>query len=453
MASVLQLTDGTTTVNFLTGNAYLREGGWETQGHSGELVWETFELASGATDANIRTVQAQIDELIQQARDYATDINENVPVVLQWQSDGESAKQALIYDGATEVLSGNRISPLLGVNGAFLRVALQRDDWEATSGTNTSTTGLSSLGGTWSIGNAAGSAHQRISKFKVGTSYGGISIGKVWAGIRPTRNGTAGFISKWDCDQGTPISGDTLTYSGDTGGGGTSVTGMRTTFSTATLAQRFSVRWNQIQTSSNWDDLVGTYLVLGRLRLESATDEIRIQLRHGWSWQSLYADIVGDTFLSAIDNSNLTNYNLVELGTVSIPPTGNRDSAATTSGSIKYYSLQLYAEKVSSSAALRVNCFVLIPTEHMVACEGAVIDTTNSGEVEWYTGADGYQYGINSNSSEFWGNCQISIDPTWYYPKDGGLLVIAAQPSSLHWYAATVNTNITLYPRYHTFRV
>src|SRR4030066_285788 len=102
MAQTLQLTDGTTTIDLIGGDLQLERGGWSTSTSRDGRIWETFRLSSNAADADIRETQIDIDILIETARRFDGNILESTPVYLEFRSDGELQKRAVVYDGETE---------------------------------------------------------------------------------------------------------------------------------------------------------------------------------------------------------------------------------------------------------------------------------------------------------------------------------------------------------------
>ena len=218
MTQVLQITDGTTSIDFLTGYLQARVMGWSTT-TSNELVWETIDLVAAATPANIRTAKKTLDTLSWLALEYKNNRQHATPVLFKWQSEGESAKSALVYQIESEILSeAEATSPLLyPVNGVFLRVAILRhQNYESVSGDVTdSEDALSMTGGIWDIGTVIGSSQMgtnegRIKSLQVATVTAGIAIQRMWFGIRPYYKGTSSFIALWQAEDGSAGSGVTV---------------------------------------------------------------------------------------------------------------------------------------------------------------------------------------------------------------------------------------------------
>jgi len=333
------------------------------------------------------------------------------------------------------------------VGGMRLTIAIERDKaWEEPGKYILSSAGVDDIGGTWVIGSDIGSMGQRIAKFKMEPT--GFSQAKYWAGIRDIRNGTTGFISKWEAEDGSLGTDASLAAdaTASPGAGNSKVNIDFTTF--ATMRNRLSIRWSQIQTVGNWDDIIGSYLLLGRLKLDADTTEIAIQIQHGWTQLGGTGTIVGTTFLSGVDDSSLVNWNFIELGSINIPPTGNRENTITSSDDIKNYVIQLWSERISGSGELDIDCFVLIPNEHLFVAKSPV-DINNS--VDAFTGPDGYQYALGKDGTTY-GNLDFHFTD-WFYSIGGGIMVIAVQQTTRSVNLTdTADLTIELYPRWKTFR-
>ena len=176
-----------------------------------------------------------------------------------------------------------------------------------------------------------------------------IAKSKVWAGIRAQRNGNTGFIPKWEAEHGTNAT-DASDIADANASNGTAVA---VTFATATdMTKRLSVLWSNIATA-NYDHISGKYLVLGRMRLSAGTVEVATELRHGWIGAAGLESSLGVSFVSAVTEAGMVNYNLVPLGMADIPPTGDRDSVASgdggTNSALRSYGLSLYAERLSGA--------------------------------------------------------------------------------------------------------
>jgi hypothetical protein len=246
----------------------------------------------------------------------------------------------------------------------------------------------------------------------------------------------------WEAEAGTNVTDATDTADGTARGSSK----VRISFATNdTLAARFSLSWSQVA-SSNFDDLIGEYLVLARMKVDAVGTEVNVQLRDGWG-NADESGIVGGVYISG-----QTNWQMYELGHVIIPPTGNRDASASTSDVIKYYRLNLWAERISASGNLDVDCFVLIPSEHFFYVDKCSLGGT-TGDLIIFTGPDGYQFIVQVGSGSVWQNVRYSLN-NWKYPLGGGLLVVCYDlTSGGSTLTGTVTMAASIYTRYETFKV
>lgn len=444
MTQILQITNGTTTLNLLSGALQLEDAGWFTDTGGSGAVLETFRMSSDDTDANIRAFLADFDELMEQAENYRNDATESVAVWLKVQSEGESAaRQALIYFGSHTEDTSEFDSPLLGTGTAQVVLYVHRHRlWEATSADSDSESTVNSLGGSYVLGHGAmGTAPGRISLFRVISSEV-TTHNKVWVGIKPTGLGTTGFNAVWEAEDGTNYT-DASDSADATASGGSKVTISYATG--AGLNKRFTLRLSNVA-AGNYTSFIGQYLVLGRVKLSSATTKVYIQLNSGWAGAN-DGPLVGDTFLDATVDSNLTNWNLIELGVCNIPQSGNR--AATFSSTVQDHFFQVFSSRESASGSLDFDCFVLIPAKHLYKAEGATI-TTGTNNLTHYTFPDDSQVSVGVATGI---NTNVAGMPSagWVYPIDGGLLIYASQPDSQHVLGDEVAISTQVYARYKSY--
>ena len=471
MAQLLQLyyndgglvEPGAITVNLLDGVFSLADGGWETE-DADEPVWETFLLLVKGTDAQIRTEQKNLDKLIEYARQFTLDDLLAFPVSLEVQSEGESKKVCYILDGEVSYEADDSITPLLGANlaggdtGQIVVLTLLRTPaWEVPDGSGTFlyTDNISTSGGTWTpAGSAAGTLDQRIAKFVISDDVTPIyEHNKFWIGWRRPRYGLTNFQSTFEAETGD--AGTDWTGSADVGASN----GWKATidFSTvATLALRAQFRLSQM--SSNTKEMIGKYLILGRVKLDAGTTEVRLQLRQGFlHYSTVDYEVIGDSYLSAVSNPNLTNWNVVELGFIKVPNVGNRGERTTYKSGTDYYGFELQAERLSGSGSIDIDCFYFIPTDHFVILDKVKV-SSDAGETHVYTSELNEQYaigaGYNVGSQAFDHMYSINYQiGNWFYPAMGGKMVIVGQQTAQHELGKTVDIQMTVFPRFKSFRV
>jgi hypothetical protein len=438
MAQYLQISDGTTTVDLLAGNLKLSADGWRTT-TSKEKVWEIIELVSNATDANIRTTKDEIDELAEQARQYLLNPLIADPVWFLWRSEGESAKEALVFDIESEILAHDPLSsPLLGSNVVVLRLAIQRHpEYENSVATYTSSSGVSADGGKWTIGNAAGTSPERMANFIVGTSDAAYIHQKIWLGIRPLYEGVGSFVALWEAEDGSTGSGVTAPADGTASGGNKLLCDLTVT---ANDGLKSNITIGDI-VGSNYNDFIGKYHVLARMKVASAATKVLVELAQYWSGSHSYQ---GTTFIEGE-----TSWKLYSLGTVSFPPTGDKENVGSASASFQNCGFSIYANSTDDTGSLSIDCYYLIPAEHSLTILGAAVDS--STDLNLLTSPEDQVWGLG-DSTQAQGGLQIAPH-NWRYPVGGGLLVAVASSDSAHVLSKTLDLEVYLYPRWKTFRV
>ncbi len=437
MAQALSVTDGTTTVNLLAGNLKLTAAGWRTK-TSKKKVWEKIELVSEASDANIRAAKDDLDELAQATRDYHRNEKNADAVYFKWQSDGESDKQALVYDIESEIIANDPMSsPLLGSDVVVLRIAIQRHpDYETTSATNDTSAGVSADGGTWAVGNAVGTTPQRISEFIIDTSDAAYAHQQIYVGIRPLYEGVGSFVALWEAEDGAM--GSSKSADGTASGTGDNRVNCDLT-STANDGYRGIITIDDV-VGSNYNHFIGKYHILARMKVASGATNVLVELAQVWKGSHSYH---GTTFIEGV-----TDWTLFSLGTVSFPPGGDRGNIASDHADFAECGFSIFANSVDDTGTLYLDCFYLVPAEHTLTILGTKIDTTDPLTI--YTDPDDQIWGLGESTLSQGG---LQISPSnWRYPVGGGLMVVVAQADSAHLLSKTLDLSIDLVPRWKTFR-
>lgn len=444
MAQVLKLTDLDTEIDLLNGDFKLLDEGFTLETGRG-YIWQNIDLGSTATDVTVRTTQIRIDQLIEKARSWNPDTDdydpvESDPVWLYYQSEGENPKRALVVDGETEIPgSQSKMGPLLGEDAVALRIVLKRKaEAENVIPANPSKATVSSLGGTWEIGSPSGSKDQRIAKLQVDTQTAAFSHQQIWFGIRPYYKGISSFNPLWEAEDGSLASnGGTIDADASASGGSRVTTDLS---QTANGGLRGQITIGQIA-GSNYDHFVGKYLVLGRMKLSDGTTQVAVEMRSYWQGSHSSAGLV------YIDGT--TAWTLIPLGVVMFPPTGNRNSIGSSSTAFQNLGFSIYATRVSGAGNLYMDCFVLIPAEHIVTIRGSRV-TVDPITLYLYTDLDDHQWALGESTLSQ-GGLQPSFE-SWDYPYGGGLLVAASQADTGHNLTATLDLDMEIYPRWKTFR-
>ena len=455
----------TTTIDLLGGTLQLRENGWETtDNEDGEnSIFETIDLLSTAGDAAILTAKANLDEILEIAKQYTKNNLRSDPVWLYFQAEGEAAKRALVKSGRSVLTTEGCLGPLLGTDRTILRVVIERVPyWENEDSLMTIKTNLHNLGDWASIGHDLGTLPQRIQQLKVTSDETGVStdINRVWIGIRPTYKSSGGFTATWECELGW-ITGGTATASGTASGGYyiNNIIADGPLDNPTLMISRLHLPLGNIVTDyDDYESYIGRYIVLLRCKINAASDEIALQLHHGWGrYFTPGTEIAGSAFLTG---SAYTDWQLVELGEIEIPPTGNRDNFATTGDRLLSYALNLHAQRVSVAGNLDVDCFVLIPSEHLVTANGASLSGTGDvGPLYFVTEPQNNQYAVcsigNTTHAGVLTPNMENVEFTfhdWFYPVQGGIVVVAGQATNSSNLNVDLDLEFTLIPRWRTYR-
>ena len=451
----------TTTIDLLGGTLQLRENGWETVDNKWEeTIFETIDLLADSTDATILTAKATLDEIFEIAEQYASNNLRSDPVWLYFQADGEAAKRALVLSGSSVLTTEGCLGPLLGMDRTILRVVIERVPyWENEDTLVTIKNNLNVLGDWAAIGHDLGTLPQRIQQLKVSSNETGVGnvIQQVWIGIRPYYKASSGFNALWECELGT-FTGTPAASANASGTGNNYINDIIT--SNYTLMQsRGNISIYQVATDyDDYEAFIGKYHVLLRCRINSLTDEIAVQLHHGWGSSTTAADeVAGSAFLTG---SPYTGWYLVDLGEIEIPPTGNRDNFASNSDRIANYRLNLYAQRISADGNLDIDCFILIPSEHMVTANGVILSGSQSvGPLYFLTEPQNSQYavceqGVSTHAGIPIPN-MVNVDYSfhnWFYPVQGGIVVVAGQSLTGSGEDTDLDLEFTLVPRWRTYR-
>ena len=451
MTQVLSLYTGSTLIlNMLTGDARVRSAGWSPQigGMEDGTVWDTFDLVGKAANntAYLDALYA-IQKFCTDAREYRLNSSREDPCWLHYQAEGGVEVRALVYDGNVEVPGSSKYGALLNNAGAGVaRLALQRSAWfEATSSTTVTNGSLSAFAGMWTPTVTAGNLPGRIKSLKV-SGYAGTTLDDLWVGVKPTYEGTGSFNALWQAESGT-LGADTTTAADATASGGNRITISFAT--TPTMAERLRISVSQIL-GSNYTHMIGSYLVLARMKTTAGVGRdtpFLIRTYQGLLGGTL--EWTGELAYYTPPGAVYTNWSLFELGYFTVPSTGYRfsegGSAALWCSSSTFY---IYAQRLSGSASLYIDCLILIPIEPLLTVKTCGLNAA-ADYAQFHASAIGdtttvvYDSATTSYSLREHG---AGLQPLW--PVDGGILVYAAQAtynSTLGHFGAL---EIIYYPRY-----
>ena len=482
MAISLELTDGTTTTSLLSGVLQLAHGSWQTHSAPPEgeykmarwggqfdfkrhaQITESWDLNAFGTASQIRTAIYTLEQLLEKALQFHMYDQTLAPVWLKWASEGETARQCLVYGGNITYNSTQARSPFLETEGLSLRLSITRHPfWEGTSYTQyDGVANLSALGGMVAVTNIAASAPARIAQFAAGGVDGKGTIKQFWAGIRPTYGGATYFNPLLEAepgDAGTDAvfrndSDDASVYAGTA-----PLSKLRVTYVATDLKKRWSSTiGDHVASYNNTYHMQGNYLVLGRFKVSAGTSGI--QLRYG-------AESAPDT--TFVQNEMVyvenTSWMLVPLGKLSVPAVKPRNTFGTSYAGNEHNAmcsateLQIWAEQVDGTGTyLDFDCLILIPSDHMISAS----DVHISYDVIGMVGDDAWAYVITHPddtltsvsevpSSHIIGPAGTFESVDWYAPVGGGTLVFAGQRAASSVSTDAVAHYIRLVPRYQSY--
>jgi len=463
MAVVLRLANvgQTTTVDLRSGILELVDRSWRTRTAPVEgqyrhtpygaqpgfsyfgIVVETMDLVGVDTVAHLVGAANDIEEMLELARLFHTDPLRSESIWLEVNADGESARRALLYKGSLQYPTDVGISALLENGTVQASLALSRHPlWEDTVYSSVDEDDISCLGGTFSFSSVAGVCPARLWRTIVrGRNGGGGPLMRFWCGIRPKYLGLTDFTPLWELEDGTAhIDTSEVVDVGASGG-----KKLQVTFATQTdLIKRAQICVAHLAGGSlNSNDFYGRYLVLVRAKL-SGSGTCAVQMKAGYS---SYSGVLSPSEIVYIDN---TNWRLWELGEIQIPPGGVL--AGVTSGA-RYAEIQVWAERVSGTPLLDLDCLVLIPATHFLYGDGA--------EIEYVIGATRpatitvREDDLTAAQANFGGTAEAYLDylvRDWYLPVGDSMFVLAAERNGGHYLTDAVDVDLSYFPRWLSYR-
>lgn len=428
--------DGTYTLNLW--NSVFKVRGWQTR-TNGPRVIETFNLIAEGTDAQIIAAENQLADHLYEAEEFHADPLRRLGILLRAQANNESSSRtSLIYKGELLTIMQANITPMLGKNGAFYQLALERHAaWETTT-TGPTGANVSVLGGLVSLTDMGGTLLGRLGQLDlIARNGGGGPLHRFWVGIRPVHEGTSTFVAKWECESGTNGTDASDTADASCSGGNK----VRVSFATvASLAKRLSMTVTTFISTPS--DLVGRYLVL--LRGSVTAGVVAIQMRTGFSQSESFAPH------KTIYLSN-TSDQLLELGEVSLPPFGYRNQVQDADA-LDQFQFQIWAERISGAGSLDMDCLILIPAEHSIYVSGGSLSYSvgDVNKLSVFTFEDDQKMVLQYSNDIPRANMEFGHG-NWAYPNGGGVMVIAAEREGSQVISDTVDYAIERFPRWRTY--
>jgi len=363
MADLLKLKNKLETqeIDLLAGTYKLRHGSWATgtpqmatdykpvpygahpsfQNYLTQV--ETMDLiAQDTTHSTIRAAQQDITQALNAARVWNQHPLWTIYSVtsgtdawfLHWNIDGETEKRSLIYEGSLAGINEQCAEPFIYSNVSLLRMALIRHPfWEpvVANSEGISKTTISSLGGSQTFSSVDGDVWARIVSARLNGKAGSGPIHRTWMGIREEMGGVSNFESVWELENGTKYNGaanstSRADYSGSAHVRDTSLSASLTAYVTLSVGAMCAAEGH-----ADYIHQAGEYLVLCRCAVDAGT--VGLQMRYGYELGTMIP--CEEVFI------NNTSWRLIELGNVTIPPTGG-DTINLTGANAQYTMIQLY---------------------------------------------------------------------------------------------------------------
>lgn len=445
MAAVLKLENYTQTASydFLTGTLKPGNNTRRTSPIGNGLVSEGMVLTGTGTDAAIRAAVQTITEMAEAVRVFWDEPNQMDTYWWREESDSETAygKRSLIHSIAIEPLTIDRFGAILGKTGAFYNLVVIRESiFEAFTTSTVTGSAVSCLGGTVALAAIPGSYSARINQFNILGASGGGTINRVWAGIRPTLEGTAAFEPLWELENGTYNSTAGAALATDTNASPRAGANNCVQIAVDTASDWVvKMTIDQATATTSYHHFAGQYLVLLRYKL-GAANEVILQMRTGYSSSVGYG-------AGELKATTSTAYRFMELGFINIPPFGYRYEfqGTGTDTTLKNFQIQIWAYRTGAAVTLTVDCIVLIPVPHFTYSEGSAIAFTDSDSITWTshrTTADGKTIVLyfDTNNDPV-ANLIYTLDrDDFVVPVEGGLLVIAGEETA----SQVVSDNVDL---------
>jgi hypothetical protein len=252
---------------------------------------------------------------------------------------------------------------------------------------------------------------------------------KFWLGIRRAYLGFSNFTPEWDL----PYAGTGTNTADATAIGGNYLLFNMT--GSPSYARKTTTHLRDI--TANCLHWIGTYRLLLRQRLSAANMSVSIQAKTGYKNGNV--DIPGP-LTSISSDAAATNWNLVDLGQITIPPgdyrgmiSANPITTPTLADAVGRFKIEIWAELTSGSGDLHLDALYLVPDTHLLIIEGAQLKGSPD-TVTVRTFEDDAVQAISNYTSDPYALGESWIDTSidheakaWGLPPEGGMLVFIGQ--------------------------
>lgn len=438
-------------------------GSWRETPQGGRVV-VTCTLGKRDTAANIRTAVADLRAFLRSAIEFTNDPHSLYECWYRWQTEGESAKRAIIFSYSLEPLDDVVEDMHLDSGTARWLLTFTRDGGyeEVDAQTATSPT-ISSVGGRWDLSSSlnGGDLDGRIEKLLIKPTMTGTgaNLYRAWVGVRPPRYGLGttsfGFNPQIDIKTehvvGSLFGTDITLVSGSFVGGYL----LRDDFgSGGDLGMKYSCGLIGVEY------YIGSYLVLLRARLTDGSSlcSARISTSYGGYSAGAYAKPLA---LGNTQYVQSTAWRFYEMGIIDVP--GGRVGHVQ---SLASFNINLETGLLSGTGSFDADCLVLIPAERYITWNAAAFGRTAStagnianayiytqpgGGVEGLViNTDGAPAGTDGYAEEY--AAVGTPGATWSYPYDGGCLVFAGEREAAQTMTDSAALEIYVKRRWELYR-
>jgi len=396
MAVTLQITDGTTTVDFTTTTGhhlladYLPSFAMPTgDGSIPPYVTEAIPCHIYVTSGNNLAATMQSFHALQlRAAQYFADDTYETPVWFHRKLDDESGAVRYLVRSMHFTPNGNFGGPLDNApaltEGRQGVLTIEHHPYaERTSATSVTTgTNLSVLGGgaAFNYTDVVGDVPARPYYIRLYGGSVGISFTKVWIGFRSDAKITSGdasdFVALWEVELGSNLNNAALAAdaTASPGGGNTKITASLPDADT-TWRTNFDIDVDRIATDAgvSADAFNGAFVVLCRAKVPAGTAQVKLQHQ--------LVDADGPSRFGPVVEMTGTSWTIYNMGLVTMP-TRNRRAfpiALKNASHDRSDKIVLWSRRKAAATAttLDIDCFVLIPVdEYFVYVHYCGIDST-----------------------------------------------------------------------------
>ena len=379
-------------------------------------ITSTFDVIMESTaETTRRAAVAQLEAKLKEVTNYHEDLLKQQAVWWRWHQDAEPPGRMLLHDFAITYPGSIYSGPLLEGTGIRATLAITHDGTKEATTEQSTYYNLISNGQTIDLATqfTTGPLHGRIPLLRIEAISG--AYNEIWVGIMPAHTNISGFRPEMSCGNGTDISGDCTTVSGD----------KQITFaSSVDLITRFQLPLSAVMlASADWTHFVGRFLVLMTYKTQYTTTETVVRLTSSIGSPE-------DTGLIQTQSveypAGTTSFVTIPLGEIQIPPGSyRRPIAANTEINLDNYSLNLEAGRINGTGYLTVDSFTLIPIQHSIYINNG----DNPQPANYiYQLPDGSIEAFNTDYQSASGVANpCTVTPRdWSYPREGGTLCFVA---------------------------